>query len=124
MIEDLLRHEYRRLFGRVVEGVPFEIVNLRLFARADRGERSFDFDPVGVASGRAVKSRRLAYFDEAKSFVDTIVYDRAHLRPGLELSGPAIIEEKDTTIIVPPGARLAVDEHRNVIVTLANVATN
>ena len=42
--EDLMRGEYERVFGRVVHGVPFEIVNLRLDAQAARGDRAIDFD--------------------------------------------------------------------------------
>jgi N-methylhydantoinase A len=117
-LEELMRDEYQRLFGRTVQGVALEIVNLRLFARAERGSRSLDFEQPATAAGPAVKGSRAAYFDEAKGFVETAVYDRNALSPASTLKGPAIIEEKDTTIIVPPGASVAIDAHRNVIVTL------
>ena len=117
-LEALMRDEYQRLFGRTVQGVALEIVNLRLFARAERGSRSLDFEQPATAAGPAVKGSRAAYFDEAKGFVETTVYDRNALSPASTLKGPAIIEEKDTTIIVPPGASVAIDAHRNVIMTL------
>ena len=53
-LEALMRDEYGRLFGRVVEGVAFEIVNLRLFARAERGEpvARFRSQPAAAAAPR------------------------------------------------------------------------
>jgi N-methylhydantoinase A len=114
----LLRSAYQRLFGRTVEGVGFEIVNLRLFARAERGSSTPDFAEPLAAAVSAVKGSRAAYFDEAGGFVQTTVYDRNALLSAQALQGPAIIEEKDTTIIVPPGATVAIDAHRNVVMTL------
>jgi N-methylhydantoinase A len=113
-----MRGEYARIFGRVVEGVAFEIVNLRLIARAERGGRALEFALQETAATPAKKGSRRAYFDEKKRFVETTVYDRHALSAGTTIGGPAIIEEKDTTIIVPPGATAVIDALRNVIVTL------
>jgi N-methylhydantoinase A len=123
-LEDLMQNEYERVFGRVVQGVPFEIVNLRLDARASRGDRMIDFDFVGPADGAATKDLRLVYFDEVGSYTDTVVYDRPRLRPGATLDGPGVIEEKDTTIIIPPGATARIDQYCNVISTLPAVTVN
>jgi N-methylhydantoinase A/oxoprolinase/acetone carboxylase beta subunit len=117
-LETLMRGEYARIFGRVVEGVAFEIVNLRLIARAERGGRALEFALQETAATPAKKGSRRAYFDEKKRFVETTVYDRHALSAGTTIGGPAIIEEKDTTIIVPPGATAVIDALRNVIVTL------
>jgi N-methylhydantoinase A len=118
-LEDLMRSEYGRLFGRIVHGVSFEIVNLRLAARAGRSEREMDFDHVGVKDGPIRKGVRSVYFDEANGYVEAAVYNRPHLAPELVLDGPAIIEESDTTIVVPPRAKVRIDAYRNVIATLA-----
>jgi N-methylhydantoinase A len=40
---------------------------------------------------------------------------------GNVVAGPAIVEERESTLIVPPGARCDVDAHRNLVVTLAPV---
>lgn len=123
LFETLMRKEYERLFGRVVQGVPLEIVNLRLDARAVRSERVIDFDHAGGTQGPALKGTRPAYFDEVGDYIATDVYDRTRLQPGASLSGPAIIEEKDTTIIVPPNATARVDAHRNVVTSLFPAAS-
>jgi len=116
--EDIMRRQYERLFGRVVQGVPLEIVNLRLVSRVSRGERNVDFDADQPVSGDARKGKRLAYFDEAGDYVEAGVFDRTKLRSGTRLDGPAIIEERDTTIIIPPGTLAVIDEHFNVIATI------
>jgi N-methylhydantoinase A len=51
-------------------------------------------------------------------FVDTPVYDRASLGAGVVLRGPAILEERESTLVVPPRATARVDRVGNAIVTL------
>ena len=98
-------------------------MSIRLDARASRGERRIDFDVSEETAGPELKGSRLAYFDENGRYAPTDVYDRAALRPGTRIGGPAIIEETDTTIIVPPGAIARIDRHRNVITDLSPVDT-
>jgi N-methylhydantoinase A len=65
------------------------------------------------------KAVRRAYFPEAGGYVDTPVYDRHRLWAGLSLAGPAIVEERESTTVLPPGAHALVDAYANLIVTLA-----
>ena len=55
---------------------------------------------------------------DADGFVETPVYDRYALQPGVALTGPAIFEERESTVVVGPGAEITVDDSRNLIVTL------
>jgi N-methylhydantoinase A len=64
------------------------------------------------------KGERPAYFPEASAYVNCPVYDRYQLAPGTVLSGPAIIEERESTVVVGPGAGVEVDVHRNVVIAL------
>src|SRR5256885_6538401 len=68
--------------------------------------------------GRAVKGSRRAYFPEARGYVDTPVYDRYALAAGARLTGPAIVEERESTTVLPPGASAAVDEYASLLVEL------
>jgi N-methylhydantoinase A/oxoprolinase/acetone carboxylase beta subunit len=43
------------------------------------------------------------------------VYDREQLAPGATLSGPALVEGLDTTIVVPEGFTLTVDEYATAV---------
>jgi N-methylhydantoinase A len=71
------------------------------------------------ASGSARKGRRPAYFAEAGGFVSTAVFDRARLRNGEMVHGPALIEETESTVVVGPAARVVVDGTGNLIMTIA-----
>ena len=52
--------------------------------------------------------------------VDTPVYDRAALPAGCTLEGPAIVQQLDSTIVVPPGVSAAVDEHLIIRMEIAS----
>ena len=77
-----------------------------------------DFEPRseslgGVDPGDAQKGERAAYF-KGDGFIDTALYDFARLTPGNEVTGPAVIESDETTIVVPPGFRGALDGFKNI----------
>jgi N-methylhydantoinase A len=66
---------------------------------------------------RAFKKTRKAYFPAAAGFVDTPVYDRAYLKNGDRITGPAIVEEPDSTTICPPQYRIEVDRFLSLLIT-------
>jgi N-methylhydantoinase A len=68
---------------------------------------------------RASKGRRQVYFPETSGFCDCPVYDRYALRAGDAIVGPAIVEERESTVVVPPESRAEVDDHGNIILDLA-----
>jgi N-methylhydantoinase A len=47
------------------------------------------------------------------------IYDGAALEPGLSFTGPAIIEESDTTVVIPPGLPCHVDDYGNYCIQTA-----
>jgi len=63
----------------------------------------------------ALKGERDAYFEESNGFVKTRVYDGDKLHCGNVLEGPCIVEERMTTIVVPPQNKLRIDEYGNYI---------
>ena len=66
----------------------------------------------------ALKGERDAYFEESHGFVKTRVYDGDKLLCGNVLEGPCIVEERMTTVVVPPQNKVRIDEYGNYI-TLA-----
>jgi len=68
------------------------------------------------AGGSAVKRPRPVYFPERGGFIDCPVHDRYRLGAGSVVTGPAVIEERETTVILLPGDRAAVDPHGNLII--------
>lgn len=69
------------------------------------------------SADRALKSPRDVFFRETGAPARVPIYDRARLARGDSFEGPAIIEQMDTTTVVPPGARVDVDRFGNLIVT-------
>jgi N-methylhydantoinase A len=113
---------YRRLFGRTETGVPLEVVSWRLSVLGPRpavapgGARSTD---AGAAARSPVaRGTRPACFGQAGAFRDTPVYGREAFLPGSSVDGPALIEERESTVVVPPGARVRCDVHLNLVVEL------
>jgi N-methylhydantoinase A len=73
-----------------------------------------------VAEAR--KPDRPVYFPETRGYAPCAVYDRARLPVGASIAGPAIVEEPESTTVLPPGTRAEVDRWANLIVTVGAVA--
>src|SRR5207247_765374 len=85
--------------------------------RPARAEGGLTQSRSGAArAANPLKATRMAYFAEAGGFVETAVYDRYALDPGAEFTGPAIVEERESTAVVGPGARCRVDDGLALIV--------
>ncbi len=114
---------YRLLYSRTPMGVPLEALNWRAVVSGPAPDLTIT---GGLATGAGVtppaKKRRAAYFPEAGGYVDTPVYDRYRLEPGSRLAGPVIVEERESTTVVGPGARVSVDVHRNLVAEPAEEA--
>jgi N-methylhydantoinase A len=96
--------EHERRYGYRMEDEMVELVNLRLVATVP-SERPDLHEAQGRGGGP--KSRRRAGFDDGWQEVD--VYDRTDLGVGSELWGPAVVESAESTLLVRPGWRAAVD---------------
>jgi N-methylhydantoinase A len=57
---------------------------------------------------------RAAYFPETDGFVETPVFSRYDLAPHQLVEGPAIIEERESTTVIPPGLEGLVDVYGTV----------
>jgi N-methylhydantoinase A len=110
---------YRALYGRKVPDVPLEVINWRVVASGPQPEMNFNLARA-AEPGPLVKERRAAYFPEFGRYVDAPVYDRYRLKPGDAFEGPAIVEERESTLIVGARGRARVDERLNVIVRLGH----
>ena len=115
---------YRALYSRTPLGVPIEALNWRVVVSGPMPEISVSGPRPGAAVPGAAtpKSSRKAYFPEARGYVDTPVYDRYALTPGAIFAGPAIIEERESTTVIGPGARVSVDGRLTLILESAEAA--
>jgi N-methylhydantoinase A len=108
---------YRALFGRTGPDVPLEGVSWRLLSSGPRPDVKLRSASQGQ-TGDVLKGERRAYFPEWEEHRPVPVYDRYVLTSGMSFEGPAIIEERESTTIIGPGARIEVDETRNLNVWL------
>ncbi|MCO8245856.1 hydantoinase/oxoprolinase family protein [Haladaptatus sp. AB643] len=83
-------------YGYVMDD-PIELVNLRTTAVVGRESPSVSYRTAGDAE----KGRREAFFDG--EFHETPVFDRTGLGESDSVSGPAILEQDESTVVVPPG---------------------
>jgi len=109
---------YKSLYGRKGPDVPFEIINWRVVASGPRPAMTLKLPCQDTRHEGALKEARQAYFPECGGYVKTAVFDRYALQPGMTFQGPAIVEEKESTLIVGAGGRATVDDDLNIMVGL------
>ena len=110
---------YRRLYERLSKSVPVEIINWRVTSSGPAPQ--IRLQGVGnelKVAQTAHKGSRKAYFPELGGYHAVPVYDRYSLLPDTSFAGPAIVEERESTVIVGPDCRFRIDEQRNLIVEL------
>jgi N-methylhydantoinase A/oxoprolinase/acetone carboxylase beta subunit len=103
---------YEKLYGRTYPDSEAEFINLKV--RASLPERLLQLPKLdgkkGQSTDAAVKGKRLAYSPIARDFILYTVYDRYKLFPTAQFAGPAIVEEKESTLIVGEDAHVKTDE--------------
>ncbi|MFQ3295572.1 MAG: N-methylhydantoinase A [Natrialbaceae archaeon] len=87
---------HQRTYGYTIEG-PVELVNLRATATVPRRAPDTTFEGAAAAP----KATREAFFDGEAW--DAAVSDRRAVPPGTSVEGPAILEQEESTTVVPPG---------------------
>ncbi len=113
---------YERLYGRTYPDSEVEFINFKV--RASLPEKLLQLPKVdgkGRTLEKAVKGQRLAYSPISKDFIPFTVYDRYNLFPSAQFPGPAIIEEKESTLIVGEGSHVSVDDYGFLWIDLKEV---
>lgn len=111
------RHDM--LHGYKMEDRETEVVNCRLIAIGTSPRVKLRMEPVRADLAAPIqKGTRRAYFGAEAGFLVAPVFDGDALEHGDSLSGPAIIEKVNTTVVLLPGDRLTVDAYRNLIIDL------
>jgi N-methylhydantoinase A len=105
---DAFHQRHREFYGYDMAGQPVEIVNLRLVVTVARPEPPLERPPAGGNVVQALAETRSVWFPET-GFTVTPVYKRDLLPVGTEFDGPLIVEQMDTTTVVPPKAAFRVD---------------
>ncbi|MBI4529470.1 MAG: hydantoinase/oxoprolinase family protein [Deltaproteobacteria bacterium] len=110
---------YQSLYGRKGPDVPLEVINWRVVASGPLPDTDFRVPRDRSAGAQARKGTRPAYFPECGGYTETPVYDRYALASGTSFSGPAIVEEYESTVVLGARGRARVDQQNNLIVEFA-----
>ncbi|NDL63927.1 hydantoinase/oxoprolinase family protein [Acerihabitans arboris] len=118
---ETLRHGFeqahRQAYGYVADDEPVQITALRLEAVGIVAKAGFPrSDPAQHPAADAVMGRRAVWIPEAGGFTDCPVYDRARLGFGHRFTGPAIVDQMDSTTLVLPGQTATVDSYLNLVI--------
>lgn len=110
---------HAQIHGHAAKDRDVEIVSYRLRLRVSVPKyvpTPFDSPADTTVPAEAVKGVRAVWFDAATA-TETRIYERERIPVGGEVEGPAIIEQFDSTIVVPPGWTARVDNFRNMILS-------
>lgn len=108
---------YTALYGHIMPNAAIDIVSWRVIAFGPKPDlvlpRATTGDPA-----LAMKGSRLAYLPALGGFAEIPVYDRYALSEDAVLEGPAIFEERESTVVVAGPARMRVEQWGNLIVDM------
>ena len=111
--------EYQDIYQRLCPEIPVEAVNWRLTATGPRPEiGAGTWWSKGVTPGEALKGKRRVYLPGAGKYAEGPVYDRYRLPVGLKIDGPAIVEERESTLVMNGPGTAWVDPSGSLMVRL------
>lgn len=106
---------YKELYGHTIPDTPIDVMSWRVVASGPRPDLKL---PENMASGdNPLKGERTIFVPE-NGMVSVPVYNRYLLPAGQSLQGPAIIEERESTVVINGPGTIKVDENRNLIVDM------
>ncbi|WP_044875251.1 hydantoinase/oxoprolinase family protein [Pseudomonas sp. LFM046] len=120
-VDELLesfREQYERKYGYRLDSQA-ELVNLHLVGVGSTQKVEFNREAIGEqkADAARIDSRQVDF--DVYGTHQAAIYDRDKLLPGMRFTGPAIVEESGTTIVVLPGDVVDVDAYRTLLISIA-----
>ena len=112
--------QYEREFSFRQDDAPVEVYQLHLTAVGKTPKPAFRPAEVVSQGAPEARERRDVYFGE-HGWVDTPVFARDALAAGTKFEGPAIINQLDSTTVVPPATYAEIDEWLNIRIYLEEV---
>lgn len=107
---------YASVYGHAPPRVPLDVVNLR--ARIEQVKAPPELRQPPGRTGDPVKGTRAVRFEGRGEPVQATIYDRYALPPGKRFPGPAIVEERETSIVIGPGASFGHDASGHLLIEM------
>ena len=118
-IRQSFNKEYLRIYNRLNEGMEIEFIDWRVLASGPKPALNLGGNPSDDSRENAPhKGYRDIFFSEAGGYTKASVYDRYGLKAETIIKGPAVVEEKESTLVIGPQGRAEVDVWGNIIVTI------
>lgn len=114
----LFQERYEGLFGRSEPATPCEIISWRIAVSGPDPVIDLRAPANRRDAARARKGERPVFLADIQDFATVPVFDRYALESGVAIAGPAIVEERESTMVVPPGASVLADRFGNLAVDL------
>ena len=108
---------HHRAYGHSTPGHPTELVNLRLTMILPAAKPVLKEAATDGTAADARTGERSVYFEAAGGWAPCAIYDRNRLPAGATIEAPAIVEEWNSTTVLPPGQRLEVDRYGNLLIS-------
>jgi len=111
---------HKQLYGYIADEGEVQMVTFRLEVTGEVDKVQFKPQPFsGEDSSAARVGSRKVWDSESCSFVEAQLYERKSLKAGNVVAGPAIVDQMDTTTVIPNGWSARVDEFLNLILRVA-----
>ncbi len=99
---------YRRFYGHLVPNATPQVITWRLTGCSVVKRHKFAWGDARVSARAIMRGKREIYLPLKRKFQPVPVYDRYSLKPGSRVAGPVILEERESTLVVPVAADVKV----------------
>ena len=99
---------YRQLYGHLVPNAVPQVITWRLTGRSAVKSHRFTWGDERAASKPNLRGKREIFLPQRKRYAPVPVYERYSLAPGTRLAGPLILEERESTLVVPVAAQVEI----------------
>jgi N-methylhydantoinase A len=106
---------YAQEYGNLLGDIPKMLVSLKTAIHGRRQRPKPEAEALCDARPASPRTHRPVHFGR---WIDTPIFDRRDLVPGMVFQGPAIVEQADTTSVIEPGMTARIDAHHNILVEL------
>lgn len=109
---------YRQFYGHLVPNAAAQVITWRLTGRSVVKNHQFVWGDARSSSQPVMRGKREIYLPLKRKYSAVPVYERYSLRPGMRLTGPVVLEERESTLVVPVKSDIRILPDYTVSVTI------
>lgn len=109
---------YQQLYGHLVPNAAPQVVTWRLTGRSVIKKHQFTWGDTRISAKPVMRGKRDIWLPLKQKYAPVPVYERYSLKPGSRIAGPVILEERESTLVVPIAADVRILADYTVSVTI------